>query len=218
MDQTNLRQRIAGLIFPFLMTIFTLRFKRILDNFIRAKNLSMRSFAQFGGRHQRNILTLEQNWDYFVTLGAFTLADNALTIVFQVFRDQVNTNTRFFIQNFIWVLSFNCFFSMYVPLKHLILSKDKLSSLWLKEENVKPSPFYVRKQELIPRRYFAPIMRTKHHFSYMTTETTTRYCKPENIRMTQTYPGSPPSGTIFIKVDEYKNQYQTVKKVEKRVS
>ena len=148
MDKTNLKQRIAGLIFPVLMTIFTWRFKNILTSFVRARNLNMRSFAQFGGSHQRNIFTLEHNWDYFVKFTAFTSADNSLTILFQFFRDQVGPVTRFFIQNFIWVLIINCFFSIYVPLKHLILSKEKLSSLWLNPESVTPSTFYVRKQKL----------------------------------------------------------------------
>ena len=66
LDQTNLRQRIMNLIFPLIMISTNMRFRISLSNFIKGRNLNMRSCAQFGGKNQRNIMTMDETLKYFL--------------------------------------------------------------------------------------------------------------------------------------------------------
>ena len=190
-DETNLKQRVVGIIAPMVILSFNWRFKKSLSSYTKGKNLRMNTVAQFGGKYQRNLLTAHQTWSYYSKFTAFIIADNALIVVFQIFRNKLDKEIQFIIHNMFWVLILNCFFSVYIPVKHLLLSKEDLPSLWSEVKHVKPSKFYVREYKLIPRRYVYEDQvengrLNRHFFSYLTsTRSKTKYqCIPIKIAMT----------------------------------
>ena len=141
---------------------------------------------------------------------AFIIADNALIVVFQIFRNKLDKEIQFIIHNILWVLILNCFFSVYIPVKHLLLSKEDLPSLWSEVKHVKPSKFYVREDKLIPRRYVHKVQvenggLNRHVFSYLTsTKSKAKHqCIPINIEMTR-YPITSISSIKFITIEEQK--------------
>ena len=120
-DEAYWKQRVFTLIAPAVMLIFNWRFKESLLDYTKGKNLRMNTIAQFGGNHQRNILTVQQTWSYFLKFTAFIIVDNALIVVFKSCSKHLDKKSQFIIHNMLWVLILNCFFSFYVPLKHLLL-------------------------------------------------------------------------------------------------
>ena len=86
--------------------------------------------------------------------------DNASIIFFQLYRDTLDKNTQFLIHNFIWVMSIEGFFGIYLPLKHLILSRDSLPGLWLDYKAPQMTQFYTREPSISPRRYFENVTST----------------------------------------------------------
>ena len=170
LDQTNLRQRIVNLIFPLIMISTNMRFRISLSNFIKGRNLNMRSCAQFGGKNHRNIMTMDETLKYFLQSMALLLLDNGMIIVFQFFSNKIDTKTRFIIHNIIWVFVINFYFSVYVPLKHIIHSQRTLPCLWLGRNFVTSPKFYVRNPEIVPRRDYDPNITTQHRFSYLSTK------------------------------------------------
>ena len=196
-ERTNLKQRMMSLICPLIMTITNIKFKISLSQFIKGRNLNMRSFAQFGGKHPRNIMSLDQTFKYFLRVIAFIIMDNILILLFQIFRNQINPETRFVLHNILWISFMNFYISVYVPLKHIILSKE--TSLWTNKEVVTPSNFYLREQELVPRRDYEESINTKNKFSYLSTKQRRDQVSQEVVKS-----NSLASGTKYIQVNEYK--------------
>ena len=91
----------------------------------------------------------------------------------------------------------NFYISVYVPLKHIILSKE--TSLWTNKEVVTPSNFYLREQELVPRRDYEESINTKNKFSYLSTKQRRDQVSQEVVKS-----NSLASGTKYIQVNEYK--------------
>ena len=197
MERTNLKQRMITLICPLIMTITNIKFKISLSQFIKGRNLNMRSFAQFGGKNPRNIMSLDQTFKYFMRVIAFIIMDNILILLFQIFRNQINPETRFVLHNILWISFMNFYISVYVPLKHIILSKE--TSLWTDKEVVTPSNFYLREQELVPRRDYEESIKTKNKFSYLSTKQRRDQVSQEVVKS-----NSLASGTKYIQVNEYK--------------
>ena len=194
MDQTNGTQRLLSFIFPCIFAIFNFRHKRSMLTYSRGQNLGMKTFSQFGGKHQRNIFTAQQTSNYFIVTTIIVLLENSLIIVFQLNRDQINKDVQFLIHNFIWIFFIECFFGLYVPLKHLLLSRECMPGLWLDEKAIKTSKFYVRNDQMIPRRHIHHALKCKEKparqhqdsCSYLHKSTKTKVCeKPQNIVVTQ---------------------------------
>ena len=152
LDETNIKQRIYTFIIPLVLTIFIIRFSKSMKNCVKRQNLKMKTFSQYLGKHQRNIFTAKETLYYFLfyTLTIFT--DNASIILFQLNRDHLDKNTQFLIHNIIWVFSLEGFFGLYVPIKHIILSRKTLPSLWSECKAPQTTQFYIREQHISPRR------------------------------------------------------------------
>ena len=142
-DQKNLVQRLMSFIWPCILGIFNFKFKRSMLTYSQGQNLGMKAFSQFGGKHQRNIFTAQQTNFCFQVTTFFILLDYALIIVFKLHRDKIKKDKQFLIHNLIWTLFIKCCFGLYVPLKHLLLSRECMPSLWLDEKTIKTSNFYV---------------------------------------------------------------------------
>ena len=153
LDETNLKQRLLSCCSPILLTQYILRMEKRMTDYTKGQNLNMKTLSQFGGKHQRNILTAKQTKFYYLLIPSFFIMDNLLIIFFQVYSDKLDKNTRFYIHNFIWVMFIDCFFCFYVPLKHLLLSRESMPSLWLDGEPERIIKFYTRQPSMIPRRY-----------------------------------------------------------------
>ena len=155
---------------------------------------------QFGGKHHRNILSMDETLKYFVEVTALILLDNGMIMLFQIFRNKIDTETRFVIHNIIWVSFINLYISVYVPLKHIILSKrETLPSLWLDTEVATPTKFYIREQELVPRRDFE--QTTMQKFSYLSDNQRKDPISQEGAKLKSLV-----SGTRYMKVKEYQKR------------
>ena len=152
-EQINSKQRLLGFIAPLLMTSFNLRFKHNVSKYLRGQNLKMKTFSQFGGKHHRNIFTGEETRNYFFVCTVFIILDNIVIILLQHCSPYINKTTQFYIHNLLWFVFVDCFFGVIVPLRHLLQSRDVLPQLWLDENSNEEHIFYVRKPEIIPRRY-----------------------------------------------------------------
>ena len=87
-------------------------------------------------------------------MSLITVLDNALIIILQLYGEKMGKEAQFFIHNLISVFIVNVFFSLYVPWKHIIESRDCLPALWWENTGKKDSKFYVRNHSLTPRRYY----------------------------------------------------------------
>ena len=96
----------------------------------------------------------QTNFYHFICI-CLLLMDNTLIILFQIFRLHLEKNTQFLFHNLLWVISLDIFFGLYVPLKHIILSRHSLPSLWWSSTSVKIVQFYVRPPCISPRRSVA---------------------------------------------------------------
>jgi hypothetical protein len=155
-DQMNQQQRMTSFILPLAVAIFRYRFMKKINDYVKGQNLNLRTFSQFGGKHQRNMCTAAETSSYLLLLILLIDVDNGLIIAFQFFGHRLNTNTQFFIQNFIWIVTLDLFFGLYVPVKHIIESRWKLPGLWLDCETDQTKQFYVRTLPMSPRRYVKP--------------------------------------------------------------
>ena len=107
-DVTNTQQRVYVFIIPLVLTIFNLRFIKIMRNHINSKNLKkIRTLSQYGGKHHRNIFTAKETICYFLVHTLTLLTDNASIIFFQINRGKLDKDIQFSIYNMIWVLSSN---------------------------------------------------------------------------------------------------------------
>ena len=153
LDENNTKYRIFIFICPLFITTFHMRFLHKMTAYVKGKNLAMSTLSQCGGKHHRNIISAKQNSSYFHVMSLITVLDNALIIILQLYGEKMGKEAQFFIHNLISVFIVNVFFSLYVPWKHIIESRDCLPALWCNNTGKKDSIFYVRRPSLTPRRY-----------------------------------------------------------------
>ena len=110
-------------------------------------------FSQFGGKYQRNLFTLIQTRRYLMVCVSLVFLENFVIIMLEVYRKELMKETQFIIYNILWIVLSDIFFGVYVPLKHIFLSRRTLPELWSEYGIVQTSRFYVSKQSFIPRRY-----------------------------------------------------------------
>ena len=161
LDEMNTKHRVKTFTMPTLATIFAFLFMKTINDYVKGQSLKMKTFSQFGGKHQRNMFTLTQNIFYLSFCICFIFLDNGLITLLQLFRGNIGKDSQFTIHNFLWVGCLDLFFGIYVPVKHIIISRKCLPGLWWKNRTVQVSKFYVRKQNLIPRRYVEPALVMK---------------------------------------------------------
>ena len=152
-EQMNSKQRIFGFFIPLVMTIFNLRFNHNISKYLKGQNLKMTTFSQFGGKHRRNIFTYVETSNYFFASTFFLILDHVVIVLFQQFSQHINKTTQFYIHNLLWFVFVDCFFGVFVPLKHLLQRGEVLHRLWLDEKSNQETAFFVRTPEIIPRRY-----------------------------------------------------------------
>ena len=131
LGETNLKQRIAQLIGQAVLGILRFRFMKIITRYVKGQNLNRRTFAQFGGKHQRNVFNIKQTNSYLFVCFCLLLLDNTLITFYQLLRLKIDENTRFVIHNLLWIISMNIFFGIFIPVKHILLSRQCLPSLYL---------------------------------------------------------------------------------------
>ena len=147
------------------MIFFNMKFMRIVLSYKNGQNLHGRTFAQFGGNHMRNIMTGAQTIKYFLVCALFLMLENMLIIAFRLYPDIFDARLRFIFHNTLWILFLDVFFGLYVPIRHILLSRNALPSLWLVlDENPKlTTNFYVHDVRLSPRRYLKGTRRRASH-------------------------------------------------------
>ena len=105
--------------------------------YVRGQCLNKTTFAAFGGKHRRNVFTgLETRiYGYFLILSMF------------LFHFFPNITFQSCVSLF-W----NCLVCLYIPIRHIRISRDALPEMFEKVEEMKTYKFYVHKQEkLTPR-------------------------------------------------------------------
>ena len=155
LGEMNMKQRITSLVGQVVLLILRFRFMDMIARYVKGQNLNMRTFAQFGGTQQRNIFSINQTSFYLLICILSILLDNAFITFFQLYRPELHKNTKFLIHYLVWIVLLHFFFSIYVPIRHIIMSRQCLPSLWvtMTTEAVNNTPkFYVRQPSFIPRR------------------------------------------------------------------
>ena len=165
LGEMNNKQRFFMFIGPVIFFVFKFRFGRNCKAYVRANNLNMRTFSQFGGTHHRNIFTLKDTGIYMTVILLLAYLDNILIILFQ--QSSIDKRTQFIIHNIPWILVCDLLFGIYVPVKHFFSSKHLLPGLWWEIKQVKRERFYVGETALIPRRDYEPHLETKKSFAYI---------------------------------------------------
>ena len=84
---------------------------------------------------------------------SFVAFDNILIIIFQEYSTFLGPDAIFIIHNLVWSLFLDVFFGIYVPIKHLVLSRRHCPGLWCSRKVSSPKKNYIRTPELVPRRY-----------------------------------------------------------------
>ena len=162
LGEMNNKQRFFGFIGPVIFSVFTLRFGRNCNTYVKARNLNMRTFSQFGGTHHRNLFTLRNTRLYMTVILLLVPLDNILIVFFQQNQGIVDKRTQFIIHNIPWLLVCDFFFGIYIPVKHFFSSKHLLPGLWCEIKHVKREKFYVGKTAPTPRRDYQPDLETHH--------------------------------------------------------
>ena len=142
MDETNLKQRVFVFLLPMLYSVFNLKFKKDVSKYVQSQNLKQSSFSQYGGKHQRNIFTAQQTSTYFFIATFFLFFENVLIMAFQKYDEYVDKDMQFLIHNLVWFFFIDCYFGIYVPLKHLKESRQCMPLLWLHQKDVKTKGRY----------------------------------------------------------------------------
>ena len=154
LDEMNSKQRVMIFFFPLWMAVFSLRFSKIITGYLEGQNWKeKKTFSQFGGKYQRNLFTLIQTRRYLMVCVSLVFLDNFVIIMLEVYRKELMKETQFIIYNILWIVLSDIFFGVYVPLKHIFLSRRTLSELCSEYGIVQTSRFYVSKQSFIPKRY-----------------------------------------------------------------
>ena len=172
LGEMNNKQRFFMLIGPVIFFVFTFRFGRNCKAYVKARNLSMRTFSQFGGTQHRNLFTLRDTGLYMTVILMLVPLDNLLIVLFQQNQSSIDKRTQFIIHNIPWILICDFFFGIYIPVKHFFSSKHLLPGLWWEIKQVKREKFYVSKPALTPRRDYQPDLKThdsgtKKSFAYI---------------------------------------------------
>ena len=162
LGEMNNKQRFFGFIGPVIFFVFPFRFGRNCNAYVKARNLNMRTFSQFGGTKHRNLFTLRNTRLYMTVILLLVPLDNFLIVLFQQNEGIVDKRTQFIIHNIPWLLVCDLFFGIYIPLKHLFSSKHLLPGLWCEIKQAKREKFYVGQSVLTPRRDYQPDLETHH--------------------------------------------------------
>ena len=105
LGEDNRKQRIIGFIMPILFYIFMFRYKKNAMDSVKRQNLNMKTFAQFGGKHHRNLFTLEHVSHYLFVIVTHNTLDNILITVFQQQDGYIDKQTQFILHNIQWLPS-----------------------------------------------------------------------------------------------------------------
>ena len=128
---------------PLWMTMFCLRFSRIITGYVEGQNLKeKKTFSQFEGKYQRNLFTLIQTRRYLMVCVSLVFLDNFVIIMLELYRKELGKDTQFIIYNILWIVLSDIFFGVFVPLNHIFLSRRTLPELWSKYGIVETSKFY----------------------------------------------------------------------------
>ena len=160
-EKGNIKHRILSLCGPFLRTFFILKFEKWTSKFFKSKNLRRNTFAQFGGKHYRNIFTAKDSRNIFLICVLFQFIDNALIVFLQENSQLIDKETRFYIHNFIWVMLIDVIFGVFIPIRQLVKSRKCLPTLWMEHKCQTEIGFYKRQPIIVPRRDTTPEMIKK---------------------------------------------------------
>ena len=129
----------------------------------------MSSLAQFGGTHHRNIFTASQNFSYVLVCISFAFIENGFMIILQNYPGYINKRTQSTAHNLLFLFICDFFLGFFLPLKHMMTSREKMPELWMEIKSTKDSEFHVHKPSFIPRRDFAPqrLIRQKPRKKYL---------------------------------------------------
>ena len=130
--------------FTILQLLYTRKFIWSTKKYVRSQCLTGSTMACFGGKHRRNVFTMEEIGGYVTSLLVFQLSYNIMIVYFQFFSDSKNSHICFLIHNIFYFCCVDLYNSVFIPLKHLILCHTTLwHSSQHKEENTTKA-FYVR--------------------------------------------------------------------------
>ena len=153
LDKMNVKQRILTFIYQIVLGYSQFRYTKMMNDYAKGQNLMSVTFSQFGGKHHRNIFTARETRTYFMLCLILMALDNVMIIIMQVFREHVDKDTRFVLYNFLWVSSLELFIGVFIPVKHLIQSRENLPGLWWNRRQDESIKFYVSQQSVVPRSY-----------------------------------------------------------------
>ena len=153
LDKNNVKYRVKQGATHFLIMVFTLLKRRNIGGFVKDHNLSQSTFAQFGGKQNRNLFTASQNIFYLLVCISLAFVDNGLIMALEWYSGKIDKHTQFIIHNCLWVAYIDLFFGLFVPLKHIIQSRESLPELWWESKRNESPKFYVRRHSIHPRRY-----------------------------------------------------------------
>ena len=126
----------------------------------------MSTMAQYGGRHLRNIFTAAQNFSYVLVCIAFAFLENGFMIILQNYPGYIDKRTQSAAHNLLFLIICDFFLGFFLPLQHLMTSREKIPELWVDTKSSKDPEFHVRKPVFIPRRDFEP-QKPKPRKKYM---------------------------------------------------
>ena len=154
-----------------LQFLYMIKFKREIDNYVKSKCLSRRSFACFGGKHRRNVFTMEELVGYEMSLLIFTLVYNILIIYFQFYSDKHYRQMYFIAHNVFYVIFVDFYMLVYVPLKHLTISKQSIWPCSQERKENELRSFYVRNPLESFQKSQIHKNQPRRHFKYGITHT-----------------------------------------------
>ena len=90
----NSKQRVMTFFSPLWMTMFCLRFSKIITGYVEGQNLKeKKTFSQFGGKYQRNLFTLIQTRRYLMVCVSLVFLDNLVIIRLELYRKELRKET-----------------------------------------------------------------------------------------------------------------------------
>ena len=154
------KQRWLAFFFGSLDCVAVEIFEKMKKNSVRKQCLNMKMFSALGGGKRRNIFTGAETRRYWYVYLASIFIEEFLLMKFLEYK-QIDKDTSAILHNLFWILILGFFFSLYLPINHLIESKENFPELWIKQEKVEISEFYIRKPELEPRRDELIMLKSK---------------------------------------------------------
>ena len=73
--------------FTILQLLYTRKFIWSTKKYVRSQCLNGSTMASFGGKHRRNVFTMEEIGGYVTSLLVFQLSYNIMIVYFQFFSD-----------------------------------------------------------------------------------------------------------------------------------